>query len=77
MTKAIQQDNASGNSLIVGASSTAMNTTNSNDNDNGTNVNNANGMMIGKLSQRRQVNAHYENLRNEITDVHMVMRKNL
>lgn len=78
MTRAIQQDNASGSNLVIGAPSNALSNNHNinNSNVNGSNTS-ANGMTTGKLSQRRQVNAHYENLRNEITDVHMVMRKNL
>lgn len=37
----------------------------------------ANGAVVSGVTSRRQVNPHYEALRQELTDVHMVMRKNL
>ena len=67
VTRVMQQDRTSGDGIVVGNAAAG----NSSGNAAGGAAGGGNGMT------RRQVNPHYDALRQEITDVHMVMRKNL
>ncbi|KPA82658.1 putative Qc-SNARE protein [Leptomonas pyrrhocoris] len=71
VTRIMQQDRTTGDGIVVGNAAAAAG-------HSGGGANGAVGSGGGGTGMtRRQVNPHYDALRQEITDVHMVMRKNL
>lgn len=68
VTRVMQQDRTTGDGIVMGNAAAAAGTS-------GTGGTAVSGSGSGMT--RRQVNPHYDALRQEITDVHMVMRKNL
>lgn len=74
ITKVIQQDRTTGDGVLTNPNSTGAGGVAS---GGGTNPGAAASSGSGGGMTRRQVNPHYDALRQEITDVHFVMRKNL